>query len=469
MIRGNGARFGAATGAYYNPLQIFPRIVAVSAISPNVNQDTTPTQDVPGTPAAGDEIYAHVMAAGPQGNATFTPPAGEGWQSVSSGWDQTQLDTRAQVFYKIWGDGNIDNVTVTFTSSAPNARLVLMVVRDADTGSAPAGASFVGSSQVGSATPIAPSVIAPPNCLVLHFFEVSSFAVSVVADDGPVYGGPAYLGAAGQDVAMALGALAVPTGSTAAYQATASGLCANGWTTVSVALQGESSVPIIESVSAISADVNSPNASNTIVGTPSAGEIVFAHIVNGGNAVGADPAFTPPPGEGWQTDPLLRSTSQTLFDSTCQVFWKRWGSGSIDNTSVTFTGTTGNSRLVLMRVSGCVASGAPFTSAATASDDASNDMGAIAPALSVPDDGSLVMRFYAATPNGGEAMTLNAPMVEAYDGAAYSFNDGTNGAMAASAQVQAVAGSALPRSARASVKTENGWVGMTIAVAPKPI
>jgi hypothetical protein len=472
MIRGNGANFGAALGTYYNSLAIFPsvpRVGGVSAISPNVNQDTTPTQDVPGTPIAGDIIFAHLMAAAPTANATFTPPVGEGWQSVASGHDLTQSDTRAQVFSKVWGAGDIDNVTVVFTSSHPNARLVLLIVRNGDTTTPPVGAAQVGSQQVGSSMPMAPTVLAPDRCLLMHFYEVSVAGGSVTADVNPIYGGPSYIGGpSGQDVSMAADATAVPSGSTAVFSATGSTTSVNGWTAISMAFEGDSSVPVVQSVSAISADVDSPSPTNTIMGTPAAGEIIVAHLVNGGSADDTNPAYTPPVGEGWQTDPAIRITSQTANDSSSQVFWKRWGAGFTDNTVVTFTGTTGNARLVLTRLSGCVPSGAPFASASASSDDASNDMGVTTPALAVPEDVSLVLRFYAATPEVVADMEINAPMNEAYDGAAYSFDDGNNGAMAGSFQVQAVAGTAALRSAQTSVKTTNGWVGITVAVGPVP-
>jgi hypothetical protein len=88
-------------------------------------------------------------------------------------------------------------------------------------------------------------------------------------------------------------------------------------------------------------------------------------------------------------------------------------------------------------------------------------MACTSPALSVVPIVALVMRFYAVSAPGVE---LNAPMVEKYDGAAYSFSATANGAVACSALVFPGGGTTPLRSARSNTNTANGWVGITVAV-----
>lgn len=471
MIRGNGALFGSIRGIYYNPQPVFPYVPTdgTSAISPDINNDTTPTADIEGTPETGDLVFAHLIAAGPAGNAVFTPSAGEGFSSLATAWDQTSADTRSQLFVKRWGEGGgqIDNVTVVFTSSLPNARLVLVRVKEASLTDLPVAAAMAGSGNVSSGTLFAPTVVVPDKGLLMHFYQVASNGISVTADVDQIYGGASYLGTVGPDVALAADASAAISGSAPAFVGTAStSPVVNGWNAISIAFAGQSSTPVVESISAISSNVSSANVTNTIAGaTPNAGDIIVFHLVNSSSM---DPAFTPPVTEGWSTSTNLKAHTTTAADSTNQIFWKRWGEpGQIDSTTVNFTGAGGNSRGVLIRISGCRTAGDPFDAVGTGkqSDSSGDSSSIVCPSLSVPDNVSLVMRFYACS--ASFAIQINAPMLEKYEGSSYSFTNGFNGAVACSTQFMPLAGTAAPRTGSTSIPTGSGNVGITVAVPPR--
>ncbi len=464
-LRGNGENFGAVVGTYYNPRVVYPRVAAVSAISPDIGADVTPTATVPGTPQAGYLVFCQAIAAGPAADVTFTPPAGEGFLSIASGWDQTGSDTRTELFWKRWGAGDIDNMSVVFSSSLPNARIALVTVADASLVTAPTALAMAGSTNVSSPTLVAPSVVVPQRGLLMHFYEAAaSGGVYVDPDVSTVYGGIAYLGTAGADVSLACDAEETMSGSSPTFEAQASALSvSNGWNTVTVGLAGDSAAPVVAAFSAISADVNSPNATNTVPGAPAAGDIVLAHL---GNSSAAVPGLAPPAGEGWAL--LENSHSTTNMDSTIAVYWKRWGEmGQTDNMVVNFTGSSGNTRLVLALVTGCVTSGNPFAAdgVSTQSDSSGDSMSITAPSLVVPYDQALVMRFFAAS-NIPVPISINPPMNLIYGGTGYRFTNGNNGAIASSAQIRARAGTASQRTASTSIATGSGNVGITAIVPP---
>lgn len=462
--RGNGRPFGASNGSYHNPTAVFPFIVQVSAISPDIAGDTAPEITLNETPLNNDVVFIHVQASGTAANTVFTPPAGEGFSAVvgANGYDTTASDSRGQVFWKRWGTGDTDNTNIVFTSSTANARITATVVRGMSTTYTPHGATLIGSGQAMTPTLIAPSANVPVNGLLMRFYSGAATTIDLTTSETAIYQGVSYAWTAGTDGAMAASAIAASPGiSTAATAASSVGTVTNGWSGITLALQGIAGTPTVAAVSAISTDTTSGSATNTIPATGLATDtIVLAHC---GNSAGGASLVAPPAGEGWQLVNTISSGSG--LDSGSALFWKRWGAGGgqIDNTVVTFTNGT-NLRLTLTNVTGCITSGTPFATDGTAGqcDDASFDMSVTAPSLLLTGVMSTILRFFTASAPG---MVLNAPMFELYDGINYSYNDGTNGAMAGSQRTIAGGGTAPIRSAQTNTVTANGWVGMTVETA----
>jgi hypothetical protein len=442
-----------------------PRITAVSAISPDVDSPNA-TNDIPSQVVDGNIVLAHFGAAGPGANPTFSVPAGEGWLEVTSGYDSTGADMKAALYWKRWGaGGQTDNTNVTFQSTLGNSRLVLSLMAGAVGSGTPysAAASLVGSSLAMTTMLIAGSVLVPTNGLLLRFYAACGTAINTTPDAEPsIYSGASYGWTAGVDGSCAASALAAPPGFSASSTATASATPVNGWTTFSLALEGDGSLtPSVLAVSAISTNTNAQDATNTVPGTPATDNIVLAQFCN---VAASAPVFTPPAGEGWSL--ITQIETQSGANSKSALYWKRWGAGGqTDNTVVTFASNGGNSRLVLTLIENAKTTGNPYGSEAFVAqcDDASADMASTSPSAAIALAQSAVVRFYMATAPG---ISLNAPMVEKYDGAAYSWNTGTNAAVASSWLRALAAGTAPLRSAQSNVATENGWVGLTAVFPP---
>ena len=182
-----------------------------------------------------------------------------------------------------------------------------------------------------------------------------------------------------------------------------------------------SSAPVFMGSGAASPDINSPSATASTDAPPAAGDILVAHIT----IIGTPGAVIPPAGEGWAVGDTANSSGG---NAACYVLWKRWGSGATDNTTITFTGTAGNMRLVISRIRGCRATGDPFSSTAGSGGTVLTET-AIAPSAA---GGSrrLVMRFFSAARSSVPNANVASPTA-AYGGPSFSWSVGLDGACCA--------------------------------------
>lgn len=177
------------------------------------------------------------------------------------------------------------------------------------------------------------------------------------------------------------------------------------------------SAPTFVNSGSISPDVNSTNATASTSGTPSSGETLLAHVTIVGSAasvIGFDGT------EGWT---LVRRHDTP--NMTVAVYRKRWGSGGTDVTSIAFTGTAGNMRLIVTRVSGAAVS--PVTDSAGGGNGI-DDANLISPTATGAAN-QLVMRFYGAA---GTGQQIDTPGTAAYETTAAIWTAGLDGAMAMS-------------------------------------
>lgn len=106
---------------------------------------------------------------------------------------------------------------------------------------------------------------------------------------------------------------------------------------------------------------NGSSATATLLNTAYKDDIIVAHVMIAGGSDGA--TATAPVGEGWTQKTTVEDT--TNQNSVTVIFWKRWGSGSTDNLSCTFTSSSGTCTVQLTRIKYCYWVGDPFEAVAT--------------------------------------------------------------------------------------------------------
>ena len=245
-----------------------------------------------------------------------------------------------------------------------------------------------------------------------------------------------------------------PVCEVAIYSAALTGTDVANYLTYSLAKWGALGSPIVMSTSGNSADSNSTNATNTIAGTPATNDVIVAHVTVSG---ASSSVITPPAGEGWAL--IVRSDdAPTGSGTSAAVYWKRWGTGSTDNTSVAFTGTVGNMRLALTRLRGCKTSGNPFTASAATTNNGSVTTVTAPTATGAAQQRTL--RFYSVSAN---TVALTPAAGVNAGGVLYTsaFTAGVDGASAAT-ESTTDANPTGTASATASATTANGSCAITV-------
>lgn len=217
---------------------------------------------------------------------------------------------------------------------------------------------------------------------------------------------------------------------------------------------GGTGSPQIMGVSAISTDTNGTGATATVPGSPATNDVIVAHVT----VTGAPSSISPPSGEGWTS--IATTTDSAGSTTTVAVYWKRWGTGSTDNTSVSFTGTAGNMRLVLSRLRGCKTSGNPYTASATGNGGGAGTGTTLTAPTATGASQQRVMRFYSQSASAANC-AVNTPQASTYGGASYAFTAGVDGACACGDYTK----TATPvgtETATSSGTLTNGWAACTV-------
>lgn len=230
---------------------------------------------------------------------------------------------------------------------------------------------------------------------------------------------------------------------------------------------GKAATPVWESSGSISTDTNATGATASVSGTPNTNDILLAHVTITNSSTST---ISPPSGEGWSI--VARADDTANSDCTCAVYWKRWGSGSTDNTSIAFTGTAGNMRLVITRVSGAHTSGDPFSAGekATNSGGGAGTGTTLTPATVTADGDSsmgdrLVFQFYSGSATAANISSTTS--TTRYSGASYAFTAGVDGCCAMSSIALAGGATSDPTAtATCSGTLTNGWGVVTLALNP---
>lgn len=243
----------------------------------------------------------------------------------------------------------------------------------------------------------------------------------------------------------------------AIYSALLNGTDVANYLTYSLAKWGGLGGPLVMGVSAISTDTNATGATATVPGTAATNDVIVAHVTIT-NENGAASSVSPPAGEGWS---IIASTSDSAgTDCTCVIYWKRWGTGSTDNTSVAFTGTSGNMRLVLTRLRGCKTSGNPYTDATGANGGGAGTGTTLTAPTANGGSQKRVLRFYSGSATSA-TITANG-MAATYGGASYGFTAGVDGACAAG-DAMLDSNPTGTATATSSATLANGWAAITVS------
>jgi hypothetical protein len=217
--------------------------------------------------------------------------------------------------------------------------------------------------------------------------------------------------------------------------------------------------PTVAAIGAISTNTNATGATAVTNGTPSSGDLVVVEIIVVDGSAGAGSTITPPSGHGFT---LVDSAISS--DSNCKiaVYWKRWGAGNTDATSMAFTGTSGNMRATAITISGAVATGTPYSAGEhAAASSSSSGTTATAPTVTTDNTNRLVLRFFACA-----ASTVNVSAVSdtsVFSGASYAFTSGVDGAMACA---KLTPGSGSTGTGTATLSTSAPWAAVTVAIDP---
>lgn len=218
---------------------------------------------------------------------------------------------------------------------------------------------------------------------------------------------------------------------------------------------GAPATPVLANVSAMSTDTNATGATNTVPGSPATNNIIEAHITIAGSSASV---ITPPAGEGWTL--ATRGDDTAGSGCTCATYWKRWGSGSTDNTSIAFTGTLGNMRLVLKRITGCKTSGNPYTDATSGGGGGAGTGTTMTAPTATGGTNKLVVRNF----SGSAAAASGTPDsgTVAYSGASYAFTAGVDG-HCSSSSTNSNSNPTGTATGTSTVALSNGWAASTLS------
>jgi hypothetical protein len=290
----------------------YPYFIDVSAQVTGTGTTLTPT--VPATVATGDVVFAHITS---DNNSTLTPPSGEGWALAPSTTRLTNTTALEDaVYYKVWGAGNTDDTTPTFTSSSGTAGwgITLSVFRNVDT-TTPIQATAE-TAATASTTMTAPSAsYSGDNRTYARFFSSVDDNNHGSQSEGTLaYGGTSYDQTTGNDYAQSMSYLENVDGasSTSTATMTQGSNGADRYNARTIVLQPPSTG-------------TSANAA-AATGTGAAANASTAIAPKAGNATGTGAAVAPAP---------TVKPNAGLASGTGQAF----GAGGTTSTGGTGTGT----------------------------------------------------------------------------------------------------------------------------------
>lgn len=170
------------------------------------------------TPHNKEIVLAHAVATNGADGASMGLSSGQGWMQIASVEETNGINSLSTLWWKRWGDGATDSLSVTATGSSGTAALVLSVVGGAKRTGTPYTVGEVATAH-GSVTPpvqAASSTIAGPVRSLFCFFHAqgtvlqfsdflsSESAYTVQSPFLTGYKGAAYAQTAGPDMCMGL-------------------------------------------------------------------------------------------------------------------------------------------------------------------------------------------------------------------------------------------------------------------------
>lgn len=201
-------------------------------------------------------------------------------------------------------------------------------------------------------------------------------------------------------------------------------------------------------------------ATGTVPSSKQNGDIILAHAITAGGTDGA--IISAPAGEGWNSVVSVEETVGT--NCVGAVFWKRWGQiGQTDNTSTTFTPTSGDCGLVLAVIRGAKASGDVIGTEYTTNHGSGGTSLTISSAIPASNLRLGITLFGASIAAGNISGTSGTFWAQMYAGSSYATTAGSDRGMAANYNRNIPLVGAAASSATAST-TMNGWTVIQVLI-----
>lgn len=186
--------------------------------------------------------------------------------------------------------------------------------------------------------------------------------------------------------------------------------------------------------------------------------VVCTHLVSAGDGVFS----SAPAGEGWTRKQDIEDTGGN--NSAMSVYWKRWGSGSTDDTTPTFTAGAGSMSAIGSVWRGCKAAGDPMPATAGTNHGASGTTltGADATSTNAPSSAQVFFGCLLTASNIGAPS--GSSYTSAYSGGTYATTAGSDRASASAYRENVGAGATGSGVTATAGATMIAWSSVTVVL-----
>ncbi len=187
--------------------------------------------------------------------------------------------------------------------------------------------------------------------------------------------------------------------------------------------------------------------------------IAHCHLVSASDGVFA----SAPAGEGWTRKQDKEDTGGN--NSATSIFWKRWGSGSTDDSTPSFTAAAGSLACVLTVWRGCKTSGDPLSTTAGVNNGSSGTTITGGSATVPGTPGCAAQVFMAAVlPASNVGAPSGSGVTSAYSGGSYATTAGSDRGVAAAYVTPASAGAFGASVTATAGATMTAWSTVTVVI-----